>query len=166
MNRFASPLLRLLDRVSAPGKVSAHCDIPCGIYDPHAAQVAALTVLRMDQLVKALDRGNADQVAMQIGRYTLTKEQHAEICKRELNILWHDYFRPEHLEKYPDLHTKFWMADKLASRNKQSIDEGAANELLNAVNEIAEIFWATKNVATRRGPSNQTAGGEFVYPAA
>src|SRR5439155_2933808 len=109
--------------------------------------------------------GNADQVAMQIGRYTLTKEQHAEICKRELNILWHDYFRPEHLEKYPDLHTKFWMADKLASRNKQSIDEGAANELLNAVNEIAEIFWATKNVATRRGPSNQTAGGEFVYPA-
>ena len=166
MNRFASPLLRLLDRVSAPEKVSAHCDIPCGIYDPHAAQVAALTVLRMDQLVKALDRGNADQTAMQIGRYTLTKEQHAEICKRELDILWHDYFRPEHLEKYPDLHTKFWMADKLASRNKQSIDEGAANELLNAVNEIAEIFWATKNVATRRGPSNQTAGGEFVYPAA
>ena len=166
MNRFASPLLRLLDRVSDPEKVSAHCDIPCGIYDPHAAQVAALTVLRMDQLVKALDRGNADQAAMQIARYTLTKEQHAEICKRELDILWHDYFRPEHLEKYPDLHTKFWMADKLASRNKQSIDEGAANELLNAVNEIAEIFWATKNVATRRGPSNQTAGGEFVYPAA
>ena len=166
MNRFASPLLRLLDRVSTPEMVSAHCDIPCGIYDPHAAQVAALTVLRMDQLVKALDRGNADQAAMQIARYTLTKEQHAEICKRELDILWHDYFRPEHLEKYPDLHTKFWMADKLASRNKQSIDEGAANELLNAVNEIAQIFWETKNVATRRGPSNQTAGGEFVYPAA
>jgi nickel superoxide dismutase len=166
MNRFASPLLRLIDVVSPPDVVSAHCDIPCGIYDPHAAQVAALTVLRMDQLVKALDRGNADQAAMQIGRYTLTKEQHAEICKRELDILWHDYFRPEHLEKYPDLHTKFWMADKLASRNKQSIDEGAANELLNAVNEIAEIFWATKNVPTRRGPSNQTAGGEFVYPAA
>jgi len=166
MNRFASPLLRLLDRISAPETVSAHCDIPCGIYDPHAAQVAALTVLRMDQLVKALDRGNADQAAMQIGRYTLTKEQHAEICKRELDILWHDYFRPEHLEKYPDLHTKFWMADKLASRNKQNIDEGAAGELLEAVNEIAEIFWATKNVPTRRGPSNQTAGGEFVYPAA
>jgi nickel superoxide dismutase len=102
---------------------------------------------------------------MQISRYTQTKEAHAEICKRELDILWHDYFRPEHLEKYPDLHTKFWMTAKLASRNKQSIDEAAANDLLNAVNEIAEIFWATKNVPTRRGPSNQTAGGEFVYPA-
>jgi len=162
---FVSPLLRAVDRVSPPDKVSAHCDIPCGIYDPHAAQVAALTVLRMDQLIKGLDRSNPDVVAMQMSRYTQTKEAHGEICKRELDILWHDYFRPEHLEKYPDLHTKFWMANKLAGRNKQSIDEGAANDLLNAVNEIAEIFWATKNVPTRRGPSNQTAGGEFVYPA-
>ncbi len=162
---FASPLLRALDRVSPPETVSAHCDIPCGIYDPHAAQVAALTVLRMDQLIKGLDRANADQAAMQIARYTATKEAHAEICKKEIDILWHDYFRPEHLEKYPDLHTKVWMANKLASRNKQNIDEAAANELLNAVNEIAEMFWATKNVPTRRGPSNQTAGGEFVYTA-
>ncbi|HXH22006.1 MAG TPA: superoxide dismutase, Ni [Dehalococcoidia bacterium] len=160
-----SPMLRALDRLSPPERVSAHCDIPCGIYDPHAAQVAALTVLRMNQLIKALDRSNADLAAMQIARYTQTKESHAELCKKELDILWHDYFRPEHLEKYPDLHTKFWMANKLASRNKQSIDEQAANDLLNAVNEIAEIFWATKNVPTRRGPSNQTAGGEFVYPA-
>jgi nickel superoxide dismutase len=160
-----SPLLRAIDRVSPPEKVSAHCDIPCGIYDPHAAQVAALTVLRMNQLINGLDKSNADQAAMQIARYTQTKESHAEICKKELDILWHDYFRPEHLEKYPDLHTKFWMANKLASRNKQNIDEAAANDLLNAVNEIAEMFWATKNVPTRRGPSNQTAGGEFVYPA-
>jgi len=161
---FISPLLRAIDRLAPPETVSAHCDIPCGIYDPHAAQVAALTVLRMDQLIKALDRANADQATMQIARYTATKESHAELCKRELDILWHDYFRPEHLEKYPDLHTKFWMANKLASRNKQNIDEGAANDLLGAVNEIAEMFWATKNVPTRRGPSNQTAGGEFVYP--
>jgi len=161
---FISPLLRAIDRLAPPEKVSAHCDIPCGIYDPHAAQVAALTVLRMDQLIKALDRSNADQATMQIARYTATKESHAELCKKELDILWHDYFRPEHLEKYPDLHSKFWMANKLASRNKQNIDESAANDLLNAVNEIAETFWATKNVPTRRGPSNQTAGGEFVYP--
>ena len=165
MNRFVSPLLRLVDRVVEPGTVSAHCDVPCGIYDPHAAQVAALTVIRMNQLVKALDRSNPDMVEMQMTRYTQTKEAHAEICKRELDILWHDYFNPTHLEKYPDIHTKFWNADKLASRNKQSLDEAAANDLLNAVNEIAEIFWATKNVPTRRGPSNQTAGGEFVYPA-
>ena len=163
--KIASPLLRLLDRVAPPGTVSAHCDIPCGIYDPHAAQVAALTVIRMNQLVKALDRSNADLASQQLSRYTQTKEAHAEICKRELDILWHDYFNPTHLEKYPDLHTKFWNADKLASRNKQNLDEAAANDLLNQVNEIAEIFWATKGVPTRRGPSNQPAGGEFVYPA-
>jgi nickel superoxide dismutase len=119
----------------------------------------------MNQLIGGLDKSNADQADMQMSRYTQTKEGHAEICKKELDILWHDYFRPEHLEKYPDLHTKFWNATKLASRNKQSIDAQAANDLLNAVNEIAEIFWDTKGVPTRRGPSNQTAGGEFVYPA-
>ena len=73
MNRFVSPVLRLIDRVAAPETASAHCDIPCGIYDPHAAQVAALTVLRMDQLVKALDRSNPDVVAMQVARYTQAK---------------------------------------------------------------------------------------------
>ena len=163
MSNFASTLLRLLDRLSPPETVSAHCDIPCGIYDPHAAQVAALTVLRMDQLIAGLDKANADLAGMQLSRYTQTKEGHAEICKRELDILWHDYFRPEHLEKYPDLHTKFWNATKLASRCKQNVDLAAAEDLLKATHEIAEIFWATKNVPTRKAGSNQTVGGELVY---
>jgi nickel superoxide dismutase len=162
---FASPLLRAVDRVSAPEKVSAHCDIPCGIYDPHAAQVGALSVLRMVQLIEGLDKSNADLAGMQLARYTGVKEAHAEIVKRELNILWHDYFKPEHLEKWPDLHTKFWNANKLAGRTKQTIDKQASMDLLEAVNGIAEIFWESKGVPTRRGPSNQTAGGEFVYPA-
>ena len=168
MNRFVSPLLRLIDRVSPPATVSAHCDIPCGIYDPHAAQIAALTVLRMNQLIANLqmagtEKGQLDTYANSLGRYIRTKEEHAELCKKEIDILWHDYFRPEHLEKYPDLHTKVWMATKLASRNKQNVDMAAAEELLAAVREIAEIFWDTKGVATRVAGSNQTVGGELVY---
>jgi len=168
MIRFVSPLLRLVDRVSAPATVSAHCDIPCGIYDPHAAQIAALTVLRMDQLIGNLqmaggEKGQLDTYANSLGRYITVKEQHAEIFKKEIDILWHDYFRPEHLEKYPDLHTIFWNANKLASRNKQNIDSGAAEELLAASNRIAEIFWETKGVATRKAASNQAVGGELVY---
>jgi nickel superoxide dismutase len=159
---FVSPVLRLIDRVSAPQTVSAHCDIPCGIYDPHMAQVAALTVLRMNQLIEGL-QGEGAARENSFVRYVKTKEEHAETCKRELDILWHDYFRPEHLEKYPDLHTKFWNATKLASRNKQNADKAAAEELLAATQEIAEIFWATKGVPTRKAASNQTVGGELVY---
>jgi nickel superoxide dismutase len=160
--RIVSPVLRLIDRLAPPSSVSAHCDIPCGIYDPHMAQIAALTVVRMNQLIEGLQAEGAAR-ENSFGRYVKTKEEHAELCKKELDILWHDYFRPEHLEKYPDLHTKFWNATKLASRNKQNVDKAAAEELLEAVKEIAEIFWATKNVETQRGPSNQTVGGELVY---
>jgi nickel superoxide dismutase len=170
MNRYASQLLRLLDRVSPPETVSAHCDIPCGIYDPHAAQIAALTVLRMNQLIDALERPAPDAAPEaqraafnSFNRYVQVKEEHAEICKKEIDILWHDYFRPEHLEKYPDLHTKIWQANKLASKNKQTQDVQSAQDLLFAVREIAQIFWATKGVETRVAGSNQTVGGELVY---
>src|SRR3989304_4306567 len=92
MNRFASPLLRLLDRVSAPERVSAHCDIPCGIYDPHAPQTSALTGVRMTQLSAGLQVPTLDAPADQrvvflnsFARYVATKESHAESCKRELD---------------------------------------------------------------------------------
>ena len=166
MNRFVSPAIRLFDRVSPPETVSAHCDVPCGIYDPHNAQIAALTVLRMNQLAAGLD-ASMDPLphSNSMGRYIRTKEDHAELCKKEINILWHDYFRPEHVEKYPDLHTTIWNANKLASRNKQNMDMQAAEELLAATHRIAEIFWETKGVKTRKGGSNQTVGGEMVYVA-
>jgi nickel superoxide dismutase len=162
MNRFASPLIRLIDRVAPPETVSAHCDIPCGIYDPHAAQIAALTVLRMNQLMEQADPSDKAG-SNSYGRYVTVKEEHAEICKKELDILWHDYFKPEHLEKYPDLHTTFWNATKLASKCKQSFDAAAATELLATTNQIAEIFWETKGVPTRKAGSNQAVGGELVY---
>ncbi len=170
MNRFVRPVLRLIDRVSPPKAVSAHCDIPCGIYDPHFAQIAALTVVRMNQLINNLERPapnapkeQAEAAMNSLARYIKAKEDHAELCKKEIDILWHDYFRPEHLETHPDLHNIVWNATKLASRNKQNVDMQAANDLLAATHRIAEIFWETKGVAVRKAGSNQTVGGDLVY---
>ena len=131
----------------------AHCDIPCGIYDPIAAKIAAQTVLKMVMRIGAAEQPSATASAADrasyvntIGRYITVKEEHAELVKKELDILWHDYFRPDHLEKYPDLHARFWEANKLASKNKQSVDMDAAKELVATVDKIAEVFWATKGV--------------------
>jgi nickel superoxide dismutase len=132
-------------------KAEAHCDIPCGIYDPITAKIAAQTVQKMVLRIQALEPTGTDAAAMAayantLSRYVAVKEQHAEICKHELRILWADYFRPEHIEAHPNLHTHIWNAEKLAGRNKQTVDMAAAEELVAAVDNIARVFWATKNV--------------------
>ncbi|MQG18153.1 MAG: superoxide dismutase, Ni [SAR202 cluster bacterium] len=134
----------------------AHCDIPCGIYDPVSAKIAAQTVQKMVMRINALEKPSCDDGASSAGdwatyentlaRYVTVKEEHAQLCKKELYILWADYFRPEHVEQYPDLHSLVWNAGKLAGRNKQTVDAGAAEELVGTVDKIAEIFWNTKNV--------------------
>lgn len=132
---FLDRLLKFL-----PAKtVYAHCDVPCGIYDPKSAQIAAATVLKMVQKLKEYPEDDLNNRV----RAIWTKEEHARICKEELLILWTDYFKDEHLEKYPDLHTTFWKAAKLCSYNKQHVDEEKAKELVVAVDKIAEIFAET-----------------------
>ena len=127
-------------------QASAHCDIPCGIYDPVSAKIAAQTVLKMVMRIQALGGGDDTASQNSLSRYITVKEEHATLCKKELDILWHDYFRPDHLESYPDLHTKVWTATKLAGANKQNVDLESAQQLVAAVDEIAGIFWATKGV--------------------
>lgn len=126
----------------------AHCDIPCGIYDPHTAQLAAKTVLVMVQKIKGLEKGDGEAAKLDyknnLTRMIMVKEEHAQICKKELLILWTDYFKPEHFEKFPDLTDKILAACKLCSHNKQHIDEEKAEELIKAVDEIADIFASTK----------------------
>lgn len=119
----------------------AHCDIPCGIYDPKPAQIAAATVLKMVQKLGELPKDDQNNFV----RMVWTKEEHARKCKEELLILWTDYFKPEHFEKYPDLTDKILAACKLCSANKQNIDEEHATQLVKAVDEIAEIFNKTKS---------------------
>ena len=144
-------VLQTLDRLFPRGVAHAHCDIPCGIYDPISAKIAAQTVQKMALRIHAAkppaaDAADADRQkwANTVARYITVKEQHAELCKKELDILWHDYFKPDHLAKYPDLHKKFWDATKLASFNKQNVDVDSAKKLVASVDEIATIFWETK----------------------
>ncbi|MDO8655421.1 MAG: superoxide dismutase, Ni [bacterium] len=127
-------------------QVWAHCDIPCGIYTPDPAVVAARTVLKMVEKIMnppVVDEKNIDSVRNfhnAMTRYVLVKEQHAQKCKEELLILWTDYFKPEHLAEFPDLHEKFWKAAKLCSKAKQEVGMEGAQALLVAVEEIADMF--------------------------
>ena len=136
-------ILRKLDSVLGIGEVNAHCDIPCGIYDPITAKIGAQTVLKMAVRIEALD---SSEDVNTYSRYVSVKEEHAQSVKNELNILWSDYFKPEHVADHPNLHELFWHANKLAGANKQGVSSDSAKQLVEAVDQIAEIFWATKGV--------------------
>ena len=123
----------------------AHCDVPCGIYDVKSAQIAAATVLKMVQLISALPKDNPTvDDRNKFVRCVLTKEEHGQKCKEEILILWTDYFKEEHLEKFPDLHNLFWKTAKLCSKNKQEVSLTSAQTLVDSVNNIAEIFEESK----------------------
>lgn len=144
-------LLRKISSFLPTFTAYAHCDVPCGIYDPKPAQIAAATVLKMVQLIISppIQMDPKDQQSIRnyhnaMTRYVLTKEEHARKCKEELLILWTDYFKPEHLEMFPNLHDTFWKAAKLCSTNKQEVSEDHAKELVSAVDTIAEMFAKSK----------------------
>ena len=124
--------------------VYAHCDIPCGIYDPHTAQLAAKTVLAMVRKINELPKERSLNDENNFVRMVKVKEEHAEICKREVLILWTDYFKAEHLEKFPDLHDLIWKTTKLCSDNKRAVDEDKAKQLVELVDKVAGIFEQTK----------------------
>jgi nickel superoxide dismutase len=131
--------------------VHAHCDGPCGVYDPSSARIAAEAVLSMTKKLVDLEVPASGDKAASVAyhntfaRYTAIKEEQAQITKDELLVLWTDYFKPVHLEQFPDLHDTFWKAAKLCSACKVEVSVQHANELMEAVQKIHGIFWATKN---------------------
>ena len=131
-------------------RAQAHCDGPCGVYDPASARVAAEAVLSMTKKLIALcPPSNSDPSAWAaynntFSRYVAIKEEQAQEAKKELLILWTDYFKPEHLSSYPDLHETFWKASKLCSACKVNIDQTKAEELMQAVEKIHHMFWSSK----------------------
>ncbi len=164
-------LLSRIDRLAPARTAYAHCDIPCGIYDPHHAQMAAHTVIRMIDLIEQIPKPgpNAsatewETYAFKVARHTAVKEQHAELAKHEVRILWGDYFEPEHVEQFPELHDIVWKVMKLGSRGKQELDRKAAEDLLEAVNRIGEIFWKTKGVPTVRAKAAYPTERAIVVP--
>ena len=136
----------------------AHCDVPCGIYDPHNAQIGALTVIRMIDIITEHaahieDAEKHDQPTLELHhgiiRAVKIKEDHAEIVKHEIRIIWGDYFKPEHFEKYPEISALTHEIMKLGSATKQALDRAQALKLLEKVNRFAEIFWETKGKKTK-----------------
>jgi nickel superoxide dismutase len=130
-----------LPRILAPRvTASAHCDLPCGVYDPAQARIEAESVKMICEKYQA----NTDPEFRT--RAIIIKEQRAELVKHHLWVLWTDYFKPPHFEKYPQLHQLVNEATKLAggTANKAEFDEGKADELLAKIDQIAEIFWETK----------------------
>jgi len=117
--------------------VYAHCDLPCGVYDPLQAKIEAVSVQKI--LEKYADLHEEDK-----WRAVMIKEQRLELVKHHLWVLWTDYFKPEHLEKHPDLHDLFWRATKQAGAVKKTTSTAESQKLLDLIDEIADIFAQTK----------------------
>lgn len=132
------PRLTRLGRALAPRTVvRAHCDLPCGIYDPEQARIEAESCLRI------IERYNANEDPAYRVRAIAIKEERAELVKHHLDVLWHDYFKPEHLGTVPNLHELFWNAAKAASKVKASTDPADAKALLELIDQIDAAWKAT-----------------------
>lgn len=147
-------------------EAQAHCDIPCGIYDPHLAQLSVLTVIRMIDLMTDVFKDHQASLEFfnSMSRYVAIKEEHAELCKKEVRVIFGDYFKKEHVEKYPELPALFHKIMQLGSKVRQTASRETALELLAAVNRFAEIFWETKGVPTKKAKAPYKPAEEVVYP--
>ncbi len=132
----------LLNKIIKP--VYAHCDVPCGIYETDTMRHAAATCKRMVEKHNELGSIDDAEHHNQFVRIVMTKEQHAQKCKEQLYILWSDYFKPEHVEKFPELHNKIWLAAKQCGKVKQTLSMEACDRLIVMVADVADIFDATK----------------------
>jgi nickel superoxide dismutase len=155
-------LLFLLTIFLKENKAFAHCDIPCGIYDPHQAQLAAHTVIRMTQLLTEIKREDETKAEHDIARITHVKEEHSSVIEEELETLRNDYFKEEHYKEYSNLNDLFIKTLKSVSKARQNIDITASQETLAGVLEIAEIFYKTKGVMPIRVKSIYPTGGEII----
>jgi len=137
-------------RIETPETVDAHCDGPCGVYDPSSVRIAAEAVLSMTKKLLALTPPATQEGAAWAAylntssRYITIKEQEAHHAKEQLLVLWTDYFKPPHLEAHPELHTLFWTAAKLCSSCKVEVSLQHAQELMEIVEKIHHLFWSTK----------------------
>jgi len=145
-----------------PSKIAyAHCDIPCGVYDPHNAQMAAHTVIRMTQLLSEA-KGSGTKFAHDVSRLTHVKEEHSDLLEEELETLANDYFKEEHRKQYPKLDQLFDTTLKASTKARVGIDMASAEEALAGTQEIAEIFFKTKGVTPVRVKSVYPTEREIV----
>jgi nickel superoxide dismutase len=142
--------MSILEALLSPRRVvHAHCDLPCGIYDPAQAKIEAESVKAIQTRYQDPEKfkTKAETVDDYRARCLIIKEERANLVKEHLWVLWTDYFKPEHLEKYPNLHELFWKATKEAGLAKKSQDPQQGQGLLDAIAQIDKIFWETKKAA-------------------
>ena len=141
-------LLKTVDRVIGVKSVSAHCDIPCKIYDPSGAQIAALSVIRFIDLIEeiAITENLSVSDSAQLARLVREKEIHAKKVKDEVNVIWGDYFKQPQFDQFPD------------------IDRQKGLDLLALVNEFAASFWATKGIETKTAKCPYPPAEDTIYP--
>ncbi len=160
-------LLHQLDQALGFHEAAAHCDIPCKIYDPITAQLAALTVVRMMDLIKETadahpNLGTADHA--QLIRLVVEKENHAKAVKDEVRVIWGDYFKAPQFEQVSGVHEMVHGIMMQASRCKQGIAREDGEELVRMVNRFAAAFWQTKGVETFTALCPYPPSLELVYP--
>lgn len=159
-------LLEKIHSVAPFTRVSAHCDIPCKIYDPSTAQIAVLTMIRMVDLLQELEQKSElsfnDQATF--NRLVAEKEAHGIKVKEEVRVIWGDYIKQPQLDQFPNIHQLVHSIMLATSYAKQHIDRDATVKLLGLVNEFAEIFWQTKQVATYTATCPYPPAEQVVYP--
>ena len=157
----------LLSKKGGLQSADAHCDIPCKIYDPATMIISALTVVRMNDIIDELQASGAAQDKAYLNtfaRAVAQKEEHAEEVKREVRVIWGDYFKAPQMEAYPEIHDLAHGIMMKAGAAKQNADRAIAVELVDMVNRFAEIFWATKDVKTKKATCPYPPSLEVVYP--
>lgn len=159
-------ILAKLDRKKPFDTASAHCDIPCKIYDPITAQLAVLTMIRMVDLLDELSSKDALSFEQQatFNRLVNEKELHGQKVKDEVRTIWGDYFKQPQFDVYPQIHELTHDIMLATSFAKQHINREATIALLDKVNIFAEIFWQSKNITIYRATSPYPPSEELVYP--
>jgi nickel superoxide dismutase len=148
-------------------QAKAHCDIPCGIYDTTPAQIDALTVVRMMDLMAALADGDEkprSDFHNSMARYVAVKESHAEKAKHEIRVIWGDFIKDAHVEKYPELPGLVHKIMQLGSKCRQTADRDQGLAFVDAINQFSEIFWSIKEVKTKKAKAPYAPSLEMVYP--
>ncbi|MEN0000428.1 MAG: superoxide dismutase, Ni [Pseudomonadota bacterium] len=153
-----------LKRIGVIQQADAHCDIPCGIYDPGPAIIAAVSVVRLMDIMHEASSDNNVALTNVLARNAVRKEQEAEKVKAEIRVIWGDYFKGELLKKHPEVHGLAHSIMLKASACKQDVHREDAVALVDLVNQFAELFWTTKSVKTGRGPCPYPPSLEVVYP--
>ncbi|MDO5707879.1 MAG: superoxide dismutase, Ni [Andreesenia angusta] len=157
--------MKIVDKILNIEEVNAHCDIPCGIYDPIVAQIAAITTVRMlDQMKETLE-SDSDEMAKKnkFARLVAVKEEHAEKAKHEIRVIWGDFIKPPHIEKYPDIHSLAHEIMMIGSKVKQGANREDAEQFVEKINEFAKIFWEIKGEETVEKEAPYAPNLKLVY---